>query len=85
MTADDGARRRTDLSVLFARLVEQRETARGNEFVFLGDADELWEMVTAFVDEESLCCPFYSYEQRETADGATLFVGAPPARVELEI
>jgi hypothetical protein len=85
MTADDGARRRTDLSVLFARLVEQRETPRGNEFVFRGDVDELWEMVTAFVDEESLCCPFYSYEQRETADGVTLLVGAPPARVELQV
>ncbi|MFI5302952.1 MAG: hypothetical protein ACHREM_33085, partial [Polyangiales bacterium] len=60
--------------------MEQKETAGGNEFVFRGDADELWEMVTAFVDEESHCCPFYSYEQQETLDGVTLFVGAPPAR-----
>ena len=72
------------MAQLFAALAEQRETPRGNEFVFRGDADELWQMVTAFVDEESLCCPFYSYEQRETADGVTLFVGAPPARVELQ-
>jgi hypothetical protein len=84
MTSDDGARRRADLSALFARLVEQKETARGNEFVFRGDSDELWEMVTAFVDDESRCCPFYSYEQRETLDGVTLFVGAPPARIELK-
>jgi hypothetical protein len=73
------------MAKLFAALAEQRETPRGNEFVFRGDADELWEMVTAFVDAESVCCVFYSYEQRETTDGVTLLVGAPPARVELEV
>jgi hypothetical protein len=72
------------MTQLFAALAEQREMPRGNEFVFRGDADELWQMLMAFVDEESLCCPFNSYEQRETADGVTLFVGAPPARVELQ-
>jgi hypothetical protein len=85
LTREDGERRGPALTQLFAVLAEQRETPRGNEFVFRGDSDELWQMVTSFVDEESLCCPFYSYEQRETADGVTLFVGAPPARVELEI
>jgi hypothetical protein len=85
LTPADGERRRPEMARLFAMLAEERPSARGNEFVFRGDADELWAMVTAFVDEESLCCPFYSYEQRETADGVTLFVGAPPARVQLEI
>ena len=72
------------MTQLFAALAGQRESPRGNEFIFRGDANELWEMVTAFVDEESLCCPFYSYEQREAADGVTLFVGTPAARVQLE-
>ena len=85
LTREDGERRGPAITQLFAALAEQRETPRGNEFVFCGDADELWQMLTAFVDEESLCCPFYSYEQRETADGVILFVGAPPARVELQL
>ena len=85
MTREDGERRGTDMKRLFAALVAENPSARGNEFVFRGDADELWEMVTGFVDEESLCCPFYSYEQREKADGVTLFVGAPPSRVQLEV
>ena len=85
LTSEDGERRGPAMTQLFAMLVEQRVSPRGNEFVFRGDADKLWQMVTAFVDEESLCCPFYSYEQRETAECVTLFVGAPPARVQLEI
>ncbi len=85
LTRADGERRRTDMARLFAMLAEERPSPRGNEFVFRGDADKLWQMVTAFVNEESLCCPFYNYEQRETADGVTLFVGAPPARVELQL
>jgi hypothetical protein len=84
LTREDGERRGPAITQLFAALAEQREMPRGNEFVFLGNADELWQLVTAFVDEESLCCPFYSYEQRETAAGVTLFVGAPAARVELQ-
>ena len=85
LTPANGERRRSEMARLFAMLAEERPSARGNEFVFRGDSDELWKMVSAFIDEESLCCPFYSYEQRETLDGVTLFVGAPPARVELEI
>ncbi len=85
LTPANGERRRPDMARLFAMLAEERPSARGNEFVFLGDAHELWEMVTGFVDEESLCCPFYSFEQHETEDGVSLFVGAPPVRVELEI
>lgn len=85
LTREDGERRGPAMTQLFAMVTEQRESPRGNEFVFRGDADELWQMVTAFVDEESLCCPFYSYEQRETEGGVILFVGAPPARVELQL
>ena len=85
LTPVDGERRRHDMVRLFEKLVEEKPSARGNEFVFRGDADELWEMVSAFVDDESLCCPFYSYDQRETEGGVILFVGAPPARVELQL
>jgi hypothetical protein len=79
MTADDGSRRNTDIASLFGQLAEQRETPHGNEFVFRGDHDELWAAVTSFVDEESVCCPFYTYEQVEATDGVVLTVDVAPA------
>lgn len=85
MTREDGERRGADMKRLFATLVAENPSARGNEFVFRGDRDELWEMVSLFVDEESICCPFYNYEQRETDDGVALLVGAPAAPIKLEL
>jgi len=85
MTREDGERRGTDMNRLFAALVAENPSPRGNEFVFRGDRDELWDMVSLFVDEESVCCPFYNYEQRETDDGVSLLVGTPPACVELQL
>jgi hypothetical protein len=85
MTREDGQRRGPDMQRLFAALVAENPSARGNEFVFGGDRDELWEMVSLFVDEESVCCPFYNYEQRETDEGVSLLVGMPPAPVKLEL
>jgi hypothetical protein len=85
LTSADGERRAPEMQRLFAALVAENKSARGNEFVFRGDRDELWRMVTAFVDEESVCCPFYSYDQWETEDGVSLLVGAPAARVELNL
>lgn len=84
ITSEDSERRRPDMKRLFAALAGENKSARGNEFVFRGDRDELWEMVTMFVDEESVCCPFYNYEQRETEDGVSLLVGIPAARVTLQ-
>jgi hypothetical protein len=85
LTPANGERRRPEMARLFAMLAEERPSARGNQFVFRGDSDELWKMVSAFVDEESLCCPFYSYEQREGEGSVILLVGAPPAHVELQL
>jgi len=85
MTREDGERRGTDMKRLFAALAAENPSARGNEFVFRGDRDELWEMVSHFVDEESVCCPFYNYEQRETDDGVALLVGVPAASIKLEL
>ena len=50
-----------------------------------GDRDDLWEIVSLFVDEESVCCPFYNYEQREIEDGVALLVGTPAASVKLDL
>ncbi len=82
LTAEDGRNRQTDTDKLFAQLAEQRQTAEGNEFVFRGDPDKLWSEVSTFVDEESQCCPFFTFEQVEQPEGVLLRVsgkaiGAP--------
>jgi hypothetical protein len=74
LTADEGKNRQGDMDQLFAALAEQRQTAGGNEFVFRGDPQTLWREVSAFVDEEARCCPFFTYEQLEQADGVLLRV-----------
>ena len=76
---EEGQRRRADTDRLFAALAEQRETAAGNEFVFRGDPADLWEQVSAFVDEESVCCPFFTFEQVEQDDGVVLRVSRAAA------
>ncbi len=72
LTAEDGRHRQTDTDKLFAQLAEQHETAAGNEFVFRGDPQALWSEVSSFVDEESQCCPFFTFEQIEQAEGVLL-------------
>ncbi len=74
LTPEDGRQRQTDSDKLFAQLAEQRQTAAGNEFVFRGDPDTLWSEVSTFVDEEAQCCPFFTFEQVEQAEGVLLRV-----------
>ncbi len=74
LTADEGHRRQANTDSLFAALTEQRQTAVGQEFVFRGDPDTLWSEVSTFVDEESQCCPFFTFEQVEQPDGVILRV-----------
>ncbi len=74
LTPEEGHRRQADIDRLFAALAEQRETVAGNEFVFRGNPDELWGQVSTFVDEESVCCPFFTFEQVEQPDGVLLRV-----------
>ena len=81
LTREDGERRRADTGRLFAQLAEQRQTARGHEFIFRGDPDALWNELALFVDEESQCCPFFAYKQVEEPDGVTLRVLNPPSPV----
>ena len=81
LTREDGERRQADTGRLFGQLAGQRQTARGHEFVFRGDTESLWNEVTLFVDEESQCCPFFTYEQVEGSDGVTLRVLNPPSPV----
>ncbi|MDO8615991.1 MAG: hypothetical protein Q7T33_09705 [Dehalococcoidia bacterium] len=74
LTRAEGQRRQTDTDGLFAQLAEQRQTGQGNEFVFRGERDDLWNEVSLFVDEESRCCPFFTFEQQEMEDAVVLRV-----------
>jgi hypothetical protein len=79
LTRQEGQRRQTDTDRLFAALAEQREAGGANEFVFRGNRAHIWDEVSLFVDEERLCCPFFTFEQIEEADGVTLRVAIAPA------
>ncbi len=74
LTPEEGRRRQADIDRLFAALAEQHETASGNEFVFRGNPEDLWDQVSTFVDEEARCCPFFTFEQVEQPDGVLLRV-----------
>jgi hypothetical protein len=78
LTREQGLRRQTDTDGLFSALVDQRQENGGNEFVFRGDPDDLWAQVSLFVDEESACCPFFTFEINEQPYGVILRVAAPP-------
>ena len=74
LTPEEGRRRQADIDRLFAALAEQRQTAAGNEFVFRGNTEDLWDQVSTFVDEEARCCPYFTFEQVERPDGVLLRV-----------
>lgn len=74
LTREEGQRRQADTDRLFAQLADQRMTAQGQEFVFRGDPASLWRDISLFVDEESRCCPFFTFEQVEEPDGVLLRV-----------
>ena len=74
LTSEDGRRRAADTDRLFAQLAGQRMTPQGQEFLFRGDPEALWRDVSLFVDEESQCCPFFTFEQARQADGVLLRV-----------
>ena len=76
---EEGQRRQADTDRLFAALAGQRETPAGNEFVFRGDPSALWEQVSVFVDQEAVCCPFFTFEQVEQDDGVVLRVSRAAA------
>lgn len=74
LTREEGKRRQPAIDRLFAALAGQEQTEGGTLFLFRGDPDALWNEVSAFVDEEAVCCPFYTFEQTEQADGVLLRV-----------
>jgi hypothetical protein len=84
LTREDGQRRQPAIDALFALLDQQEQTASGTRFIFRGDPEELWHMVNAFVQEESVCCPFYDFTISLKTEGVELDVSLPPQRVEIE-
>jgi hypothetical protein len=77
MTPEEGRRRAPAMSRLFAHLSAEKNLDDGIEYVFTGGVPGLWDDVAAFADEESVCCPFFAFDQQETSDGIILRVIAP--------
>ncbi|HEY5626179.1 MAG TPA: hypothetical protein VIT93_06795, partial [Dehalococcoidia bacterium] len=63
MTPDEGRRRGPSMSRLFANLAAEQNLDDGIEYVFAGDSPKLWDDIAAYVDEESVCCPFFTFDQ----------------------
>ncbi len=77
MTPEEGRRRAPAMSRLFAHLEAEKNLEDGIEYTFAADSPGLWDDVAAYVDEESVCCPFFNFVQEETADGIVLRIIAP--------
>ncbi|HET9201397.1 MAG TPA: hypothetical protein VFO84_10560 [Dehalococcoidia bacterium] len=74
MTADQGQRRQGDLDSLFSKVVKNTPIEDGQVLRLQGDRDDLWQKVLAFIEEEKVCCPFFSFEARELPDGVELTI-----------
>jgi hypothetical protein len=83
MTNADSQRRKPELDALFAAVVENTSLHEGQVMRLQGDPEDLWEKVTTFIEEEKVCCPFFSFEARELADGVELTItGARLGEIE---
>ena len=65
-----------DAFLAAARSQETREDAA--TFRFAAEPG-MWERMSAFVDEEGECCPFFAFEQLEESDELVLRIIRPPA------
>ncbi len=65
-----------DAFLASARSQETREN--GATFRFAAEPG-MWERMSAFVDEEGECCPFFGFEQLEEGDELVLRIMRPPA------
>jgi hypothetical protein len=74
MTAEDGQRRGGDLDALFGAVVKNTPLEEGQILHLKGDPDDLWQKALAFIEEEKVCCPFFSFQARELIDGVELTI-----------
>jgi hypothetical protein len=74
MTANEGARRGPEIAALFASVAETHSLPDGQRLLLRDDPDDLWIRVTKFIEEETLCCPFFSFRARELEDGVELTI-----------
>jgi hypothetical protein len=74
LTADDRNRRQDDLDSLFAAVADTQPLPDGQVLTLRGNPNEIWPRVEAFVAEERVCCPFFSFRAVERADGVELTI-----------
>ena len=75
----EAAARRTEPPDAFLAAARSQETREdGATFRFAAEPGT-WERMSAFVDEEGECCPFFAFEQSEEGDELVLRIIRPPA------
>jgi hypothetical protein len=67
-------RRQNEINSLFAAIAQRRELDDGQVLLLRGNPNELWPRVEAFIAEESVCCPFFSFQAAERDDGVELTI-----------
>ncbi len=71
LTKEWAERREVPPDALFADVLSEETLPNGAEYHFESKPG-LWERVSAFVDEEKECCPFFNFEQIEEGDEIVL-------------
>ncbi len=75
----EAAARRSEPPDAFLAAARSQETREdGATFRFAAEPG-IWERMSAFVDEEGECCPFFAFEQSEEGDELVLRIIRPPA------
>ena len=75
----EAAARRSEPPDAFLDAARSQETQEdGATFRFAAEPG-MWERMSAFVDEEGECCPFFAFEQLEEGDELVLRIVKPPA------
>ena len=74
----EAASRRSEPPDAFLAAARSQETREdGATFRFAAEPG-MWERMSAFVDEEGDCCPFFAFEQSEEGDELVLRIITPP-------
>ena len=76
LDAETARRRREPPDALLAQARSQQTRPDGAEFHFAAQPD-MWERVSAFIEEEGECCPFFAFEQWEEDDEVVLRIVRP--------
>ncbi len=75
----EAAARRSEPPDAFLAAARSHETREDGATFRFAAGPGMWERMSAFVDEEGECCPFFAFEQLEEGDELVLRIIRPPA------